>query len=115
MKPIDMELLKAQFDKSIGEIKTVWRFPVAAMDADLKSIAELVKALEAGSYNSAPQYQGQELKLEGIDDAIIEKIIYRDEHLRPAKKVVCECGSAKTGVKDYAPGHSSWCPVKSHG
>lgn len=25
---------------------------------------------------------------------------------------VCECGARKTGVKDFAPGHSSWCPVK---
>lgn len=29
----------------------------------------------------------------------------------PLKKV-CECGARKTGVKDFAPGHSSWCPVK---
>lgn len=28
------------------------------------------------------------------------------------KKKACECGAAKTGVKDYKPGHSSWCPVK---
>lgn len=28
------------------------------------------------------------------------------------KKASCECGSAKTGVADYKPGHSSWCPVK---
>lgn len=27
-------------------------------------------------------------------------------------KKQCECGARKTGVKDYAPGHSSWCPVK---
>jgi len=25
--------------------------------------------------------------------------------------VVCECGAKKTGARDYAPGHSSWCPV----
>ena len=24
----------------------------------------------------------------------------------------CECGAAKTGIKDFKPGHSSWCPVK---
>jgi hypothetical protein len=24
----------------------------------------------------------------------------------------CECGAKKTGIKDYKPGHSSWCPVK---
>jgi len=26
---------------------------------------------------------------------------------------VCECGSRKVGVVDYAPGHSNWCPVKA--
>ncbi len=27
------------------------------------------------------------------------------------KPFTCECGSAKIGVPDYAPGHSLWCPV----
>jgi hypothetical protein len=26
-------------------------------------------------------------------------------------KTICECGAKKTGARDYAPGHSSWCPV----
>lgn len=25
---------------------------------------------------------------------------------------LCECGAAKTGIKDYQAGHSHWCPVK---
>jgi hypothetical protein len=24
---------------------------------------------------------------------------------------VCECGGHKTGARDFAPGHSPWCPV----
>lgn len=24
----------------------------------------------------------------------------------------CECGASKIGVRNYSPGHSSWCPVK---
>ena len=27
----------------------------------------------------------------------------------------CECGAAKTGVQNYKPGHSAWCPVKETG
>lgn len=26
-------------------------------------------------------------------------------------QVKCECGAKKLGVKDFAPGHSSWCAV----
>lgn len=29
-----------------------------------------------------------------------------------AMKNRCECGASKTGIADYAMGHSSWCPVK---
>lgn len=25
----------------------------------------------------------------------------------------CECGAKKTGIDNYAIGHSSWCPVKA--
>lgn len=75
-------------------------------------IEALVKALEAGNYNAAPTklVQGTVFQIEDLD---VSKVKFEEMHLKPGKIVFkkCECGSAKTGIKAFAPGHSTWCPV----
>lgn len=39
-------------------------------------------------------------------------VSYDKEPVWVLGKKECECGARKTGVKDFAPGHSDWCPVK---
>jgi hypothetical protein len=37
---------------------------------------------------------------------------WRERVFTPASPA-CECGARATGVKDYAVGHSSWCPARA--
>lgn len=63
----------------------------------LEKIQQLVKALEAGSYNG-PLVPGRKLNIIPMDQWPVPK---------DKKKPVCECGSAKVG----SPMHSDWCPM----
>lgn len=50
-----------------------------------------------------------------IDEEILEMLSEEGPELISSYHArivaVCECGSKKLGVEDFAPGHSAWCPV----
>ena len=69
----------------------------------------LLEALKAGDAVLALGETPHGITMNPIDWSWLKGELGLIPGIKPAKKVVCECGSAKAKT----PFHSSWCPVKS--
>lgn len=106
---VEVDKIRKQFGASIGHETHVWLTPIFTGENPCSKVAERLYGTDAESSEEMMSRLAREIgkAFEVRMGQPFTEATMIDEKER--KK--CCCGAAKTGMKDYGPGHSDWCDV----